>query len=140
MDIISDIQHQGSHLFIDNALSKSIFEKSSIIVSVHSFGYKSLKDVNEQFNQCMVDGGLFLLCKVLCWTDDPDGHHSNENEGFLENKCDQCLRKSEIQIFKMKLQSANVIRHFSMINTLDGLEILEHHCLATLFNDEYFWN
>ena len=115
MDRISDIQLQGSHLFLDNALSKPIFEKSSIIVAVHRFGYKSLKDVNEQFNQCMVDGGLFLLCKVLCWTDEPDGHHSDENEGFLENKCDKCLRKSDIQIFIMKLQSASVIRHIRMI-------------------------
>ena len=85
-----------------------------IIVAVHSFGYKSFKDVNTQFNRCMFNGELYMVCKVLCWQDAPDGHHSDENEGLLENKCDQCRGQ-----FKTLDFIICVIGHFPMIKHSD---------------------
>ena len=45
----------------------------------------------------MLNGELASICKVLCVQDSPHGHHSHENEGILEIKCDQCRRKLETE-------------------------------------------
>ena len=96
-------------------------------MTVHSFGYSSDEEVKKQFHQCMLNGELASICKVLCVQDSPNGHHSQENEGILEIKCDQCRRKLDTQ---------------SSIDekSLDGLGMLEQHCLSKLYSDEFFWN
>ena len=96
-------------------------------MAVYSFGYKSDEEVKTQFHQCMLDGELAEICRVLCVTDSPDGHHSESSEGILEIECDKCRRKSYIK-FTLDEKSS------------DGLGMLEQHCLSKLYSDEFFWN
>ena len=84
---------------------------------MHGFGYRSHNEVKLQFNGCMLNGELDIICKVLCLNDSPDGHgrgnHGDDDEGILEKNCDDCR---------------------------DALQRLEQHCLEKLYSNDFFWN
>ena len=75
----------------------------------------------------MLNGELASICKGFCVQDSSNGHNSQENEGILEIKCDRCRRKFDTQSSIDK-------------KSLDGLGMLEQHCLSKLYSDEFFWN
>ena len=51
--------------------------------AVHGLGYRSHNEVKLQFNRCMLNGELKLICKALCSNDSPEQGSTNQNNIFF---------------------------------------------------------